>query len=138
MNALDGDFAFCLYDPKANKVMVGRDRMGVVPLYIGHTVAGSILFASEMKALHSSCVEVQQVEPGSILTFTYAADKGIWIVSEERTNCVLPTTGRILTFSSFSLPLRCRRQRQSVSLGTPTPTLSIRLDFRGVLPPKTY
>jgi len=84
MNSLDGDFAFCLYDMKRDTVMIGRDRMGVDPLYIGHTAHGSVLFASELKAIHQTCVQVDQVEPGAILTYKYNSAKGLWMESEAK------------------------------------------------------
>jgi len=84
MNLIDGDFAFCLYDLQADCIFVGRDRMGVDPLYIGHTAAGSLLFSSEMKAIHRWCVQVDQVDPGAILTYNYNSAKGMWMVSENR------------------------------------------------------
>uniref|UniRef100_A0A7S0BLK4 asparagine synthase (glutamine-hydrolyzing) n=1 Tax=Rhodosorus marinus TaxID=101924 RepID=A0A7S0BLK4_9RHOD len=84
MNLIDGDFAFCLYDLQKDCIFVGRDRMGVDPLYIGHTAAGSLLFASEMKAIHRWCVQVDQVDPGAILTYNYNSAKGMWMEREKK------------------------------------------------------
>ena len=47
---LEGDFAFAVYDPKREKLLLVRDALGVRPLF--YTQAGDIfLFGSEIKAL---------------------------------------------------------------------------------------
>ncbi|MEJ0034110.1 MAG: asparagine synthase (glutamine-hydrolyzing) [Bacteroidota bacterium] len=47
---LNGIFAFCLYDKRAGKLIVARDRFGVKPLYY-YFQGNSFGFASELKAL---------------------------------------------------------------------------------------
>lgn len=48
---LNGDFAFVIYDHKKKKVILGRDRIGVRPLFYGFTENHYFAVASEMKAL---------------------------------------------------------------------------------------
>jgi asparagine synthase (glutamine-hydrolysing) len=50
---LRGMYAFALWDSKRRRLMVGRDRMGEKPVYL-YERPGSLLFASEMKALLAS------------------------------------------------------------------------------------
>ena len=50
IEALDGVFAFCLFDKRENKYFVGRDPIGIRPLFMAKLETGWA-FASEMKAL---------------------------------------------------------------------------------------
>lgn len=61
---LDGEFAFVLYDGLSNTFYAVRDPLGIRPLFWGKTADGVLMFASEMKALHSLCKEIQAFPPG--------------------------------------------------------------------------
>ncbi len=50
LDRLNGDFAFAIWDARANHVFIARDRMGVRPLYYAERPEG-FYFASEIKAL---------------------------------------------------------------------------------------
>lgn len=47
---VNGDFALAVYDPRAGRLLLARDALGVRPLYY-HQGQGFIAFASEIKAL---------------------------------------------------------------------------------------
>ncbi|MCB1488537.1 MAG: asparagine synthase (glutamine-hydrolyzing) [Bauldia sp.] len=58
VTAFNGDFAFALWDRRARRFMLARDRMGVRPLFYAWR-GGCLYFASEAKALF----EVPQIRP---------------------------------------------------------------------------
>ncbi len=50
VDRLAGMFAFAIYDRRRRRVVLGRDRLGVKPLYYAW-IGGTMVFASEMKAI---------------------------------------------------------------------------------------
>ena len=54
LERMNGMFAFGLWDSRRKELVLARDRLGKKPLYYAHLSDGSILFASEMKALLAS------------------------------------------------------------------------------------
>ncbi len=64
LNRLNGIFAFALWDKARGRVLIGRDTIGVVPLYWGHDKEGRLRVASEMKSLVDTCADVAQFPPG--------------------------------------------------------------------------
>ena len=65
---LDGMFAFAIYD--SGKLFIGRDRIGIKPLYFG-VKEETTFFASEIKAL-LECEKVSVFLPG----YYYTSDRG--------------------------------------------------------------
>jgi asparagine synthase (glutamine-hydrolysing) len=49
VNKFNGDFAFCIYDTKSNRLFLARDRLGIKPLYY-YLEGDKFMFASEYKA----------------------------------------------------------------------------------------
>ena len=45
-----------------------RDPIGIIPLYIGYGVDGSVWFSSEMKALQANCSHYESFPPGHYYT----------------------------------------------------------------------
>lgn len=64
---ISGMFAFALYDKKTGTLMVGRDPIGIIPLYEGVDDEGNLWFASEMKCLIGVCDVINDFKPGTIL-----------------------------------------------------------------------
>ena len=50
---LRGEYAFVLWDQRTRKMIAGRDRFGIKPLYYS-TIDGTTVFASEVKALFAA------------------------------------------------------------------------------------
>ncbi len=63
---LDAEFVCVIYDAKQKKYFAARDPVGIRPMFYGYSKNGEILFASEMKALHSICDEVKPFPPGYV------------------------------------------------------------------------
>jgi asparagine synthase (glutamine-hydrolysing) len=64
LDALNGIFAFALWDRTRQRFVIARDPIGVCPLYWGHDRDGRLCVASEMKALSDTCADVAQFPPG--------------------------------------------------------------------------
>lgn len=61
---ISGIFAFALYDEENDEYLIGRDPIGVIPLYIGHDKEGHSYIGSELKALEGFCDEYEPFLPG--------------------------------------------------------------------------
>ncbi len=61
---LSGIFAFALYDVEKDVFLIGRDPIGVIPLYIGYDKDGKVYVASELKALEGNCDRYEPFLPG--------------------------------------------------------------------------
>ena len=65
LDDLNGIFAFVLYDAERDAYLIGRDHLGIVPLYWGKDAEGRRYVASEVKALVPVCTEIEEFPPGS-------------------------------------------------------------------------
>lgn len=61
---LNGMYAFVLYDKKNDSYVIGRDPIGIIPLYYGYCEDGSIMVASELKAIEKTCKIYNIFPPG--------------------------------------------------------------------------
>ncbi|MBY6204199.1 asparagine synthase B [Halomonas denitrificans] len=68
--ALNGIYAFLLWDRRHDdgrgRYLVARDPIGVMPLYWGRDADGRRVVASELKALHDLCEDVEAFPPGHV------------------------------------------------------------------------
>ena len=62
--SLNGIFAFALYDEEEDLYLIGRDAIGVIPLYKGSDKEGHVYIGSELKALEGFCDEYEPFLPG--------------------------------------------------------------------------
>jgi len=72
MEDLNGIFAFALYDIEKDIYMIGRDHIGIIPLYQGWDKEGTYYVASELKALEGYCTKIEEFLPGQ---YYYSPDK---------------------------------------------------------------
>ncbi|NDW08067.1 asparagine synthase B [Dysgonomonas sp. 520] len=64
---LNGIYAFALYDKTKDVYLIGRDHMGIIPLYMGYDNSGQFYVASELKALEGICPDIKEFPPGHFL-----------------------------------------------------------------------
>jgi asparagine synthase (glutamine-hydrolysing) len=60
MEDLNGIFAFALYDVENDVYMIGRDHIGIIPLYKGWDGDGNFYVASELKSLEGVCKKIEE------------------------------------------------------------------------------
>ena len=74
-NKIKGEFAFILYefnkDQQLSQLIVGRDQIGVRPLYYTQT---ELAFCSEIKGLQFVQDNVTEFSPGTIMNFVFTND----------------------------------------------------------------
>ena len=93
LDAVNGMFAFAVWDKKKRELYLARDRMGIKPLYWAKQ-GSRFYFASELKALVEAPGWVSQVEPAALSAYfqcayipaplsiykdTYKLEQGHWI-----------------------------------------------------------
>ncbi len=101
---LRGMFAFAIWDDKARKLFIARDRAGKKPLYYTTTPKGTLVFGSELKALleHPDVRrELDEEALDAYITLGYVPDP----LSIFRHVYKLPP-GHYLTFSEGAVDVR--------------------------------
>ncbi len=68
VDKLRGMFAFAIWDARERKLILGRDRLGIKPLYL-HLSNGQLVFASEIKTLLASGLVPRTLEPAGLRAF---------------------------------------------------------------------
>ncbi len=62
---LNGQFAFALWDRRRKRLVLARDRAGILPLYYAR-VPGGLVFASEVKAILASGLIKPELDPNGL------------------------------------------------------------------------
>lgn len=78
LDDLNGIFAFVLYDVEQDAYLIGRDHIGIIPLYTGRDEHGNLYVASEMKALVPVCKTIEEFPPGHYLWSKDAEPRGYY------------------------------------------------------------
>lgn len=72
---LDGDFAFVLYDKTKNKIITGRDHVGLKPLFLGFINDKLVAVSSEMKVIDKIPgieIRIRPHKIGTICEFSFS------------------------------------------------------------------
>jgi asparagine synthase (glutamine-hydrolysing) len=64
---------------RAQRWLIARDAIGIIPLYTGHDAHGNLYVASELKALAPVCKDAQEFPPGHY-----------WLSGEAEPQSLLP------------------------------------------------
>jgi asparagine synthase (glutamine-hydrolysing) len=103
LQRINGEFAFAIWDAHRRRLFLGRDRLGIRPLFYTQ-VNGTFLFASEVKALLAYPQVVREIDPVTLdQIFTY------WSPLPGRTifrgiHQILP--GHFLTYSGGEVAMK--------------------------------
>ncbi len=107
---LEGMFAFAIWDIKHQKLVLGRDRLGIKPLFIAQ-VPGGVLFASEMKALLATGFVPRELDWDALdafLTYTFIpAPRAIYRAirkMEPATTATISVDGSIAVRRYWNIP----------------------------------
>jgi asparagine synthase (glutamine-hydrolysing) len=62
---MSGKFGVIIYDKEQNRFFVGRDHIGIIPVYMGRGQNGEFFVSSELKAFHDfATVSIEILKPG--------------------------------------------------------------------------
>jgi asparagine synthase (glutamine-hydrolysing) len=79
---LSGIYAFALYDKVNDAYFIGRDHIGIIPLYYGYDKYGQFYVASELKALEGYCSEILEFPAGHYLYSKESREPKRWYKRE--------------------------------------------------------
>ncbi|MEI8640664.1 hypothetical protein P4S68_04305 [Pseudoalteromonas sp. Hal099] len=68
LDDLNGIFAFCLYDEENDAYLIGRDHIGIIPLYTGHDEHGNFMLPLSLKRFHQFVSTLKSFHQGTTYT----------------------------------------------------------------------
>jgi asparagine synthase (glutamine-hydrolysing) len=72
LSALNGMFAFALWDQQGGRLLLARDRVGIKPLYYAELADGGLAFASELTALLQHPRVPRRLSSEGLLSFFFS------------------------------------------------------------------
>ena len=111
-------FAFAVWDTRARRLLLARDRVGIKPLYYAQPAEGGLVFGSEIKSILQDPAVDRRMEPRSARCLPDAAlragsgdDLRAGAEAARRAMCSWPSAARCA--SHQVLGSRVHRQRRS-------------------------
>ncbi|WP_156754933.1 asparagine synthase (glutamine-hydrolyzing) [Actinokineospora pegani] len=107
---LNGMYAFAVWDPREQKLVLVRDRMGIKPLYY-HPTQDGVLFGSEPKAILANPLVERAVDADGLrelFTFVKTPGQAVWAGMREVVPGTVVTVDRsgLREHTYWSLPVR--------------------------------
>jgi asparagine synthase (glutamine-hydrolysing) len=120
VHALEGMFTFAIWDERAGRLLLARDRFGEKPLFV-HEHDGELLFASELTALLEVKPQLRELDPYALdafFVFAYVPGPGTIVtgVRQLEPGHLLSWDrehGRVSERSWFSPPQRAIERSES-------------------------
>lgn len=69
VHAIEGMYAFAIWDRNTRQLILGRDRFGEKPLFYTQTADGNLVFASELNALCAGLQNEPEIDPDALDAF---------------------------------------------------------------------
>jgi len=69
LDRVNGMFAFALWDGPRSRLLLGRDRLGIKPLYVCREPGGRLIFASEAKAILAAPGVRTELDAGALRSY---------------------------------------------------------------------
>jgi asparagine synthase (glutamine-hydrolysing) len=76
LERLNGMFGFAVWDSRQRRLMLGRDRLGIKPLYVAERPDGALVFASEIRAILASGLVPREPDEGAV--HAYFLQQNLW------------------------------------------------------------
>lgn len=89
-NEVCGMFAFVIWDRKKDLYLIARDTVGIIPLYVGWGLDGSVQVCSELKALHKTCHRYESFPPGYLFD-SASAERRLFYVPKWMDASIVPS-----------------------------------------------
>jgi len=110
VHRMRGMFAFAIWDSAARRLVLGRDRMGIKPLYYARLHGGGLVFASEVRALLASGRLPRRISAAGLAEYLAMGSVSSPLTIYEGVRALLPGhvlvahDGRIETRRYWQLP----------------------------------